>query len=338
MKRCWATILYIILGLQALNANADDTVTDDKKETMKKLYYDGIDLYEKQQYVAAAQAFRELIELSNRDAYYFNLAECEYARKRFDLALEAFNIYLTNVGEKVAHQRRARAEEIMKEARTAVGYVNLEETDSVALWIDDEYRGDTPLRRPVALLPGEHTVILRQNANELFKTHITVEPGKIVQVKRPARPLSEETIQPKPQLKAPVSKTNTNTDAMHAERETRKTSPLKNVGIVTASIGGAVLISALVTGKLALSKSSQLEDNCDGKKGCAQSNKDLYETADNLTSATNVLLITGGVLAITGVILAVAGHKRTKSGEKISVGTTPIFGTATMGVAFHGSF
>ncbi|MBN2528159.1 MAG: hypothetical protein JXR76_17335 [Deltaproteobacteria bacterium] len=98
------------------------------------------------------------------------------------------------------------------------------------------------------------------------------------------------------------------------------------------------MVSGLVTGKLALSKANQLEDNCDGQTDCDVSNKDLYNSAESLATATNVLLATGSALAITGIVLALVGHRKSNANEKLAVHTTPLIGQSLLGVGIHGSF
>ncbi|MBN2530187.1 MAG: tetratricopeptide repeat protein [Deltaproteobacteria bacterium] len=333
MRRNWAALIVLILAMQSSHLNAAKSNTNNKKEAMKKLYYDGVDLYEKQQYQEAAQAFKDLIDLSHHFAYYFNLAECEYARDRLDLALEAFEIYLNKMGDTVTPERRAHAEKVIKEAKASVGYINIEEADTLAVWIDNEHRSDTPLPKPIALLAGQHNVTLNQSDNELYKIDVTVTIGEIVQIQRPIVQSDEKQEQP-----AEPSPSSLKAEPVSDVPIKSKASLLKLTGITTTGVGVALLVSSMVTGKLAVSRSDELAENCNHQKLCEDDNKNVQAEADKLIKTTNILLVSGALLTVTGVILTITGHKKNKSREKIAVTTDPKISISMLGVSLQGIF
>lgn len=83
---------------------------------------------------------------------------------------------------------------------------------------------------------------------------------------------------------------------------------LTQVGIVTASVGGALLIGGAVTGVLEIGKQSEFDDLL--KKGTVtpediEAAKDLQTDGENLALTTTILMAAGGALAATGVALII---------------------------------
>jgi hypothetical protein len=106
-------------------------------------------------------------------------------------------------------------------------------------------------------------------------------------------------------------------------------SPWFTVGLVAIGVGGAGLIVGAVTGGIAVSKESELEDQCTGGRCEAEQ----YETLDSyeLTSTiSTVAFIAGGVLAAAGVTLVVvdvAGSDSQTVALSLGAGTARLTGT-----------
>ncbi len=100
-------------------------------------------------------------------------------------------------------------------------------------------------------------------------------------------------------------------------------------------IGGAALIAGSITGILALDKTSDIEDNCPGNVCPSdydlQSNRD---SADTLSTFTDVLLIGGGIVAATGLVLLFVLDDDDTEEQHISAMCTPAF----CGASVRGSF
>ncbi|MEL6820357.1 MAG: PEGA domain-containing protein, partial [Calditrichota bacterium] len=58
---------------------------------------------------------------------------------------------------------------------TLFGYLDLRVYPWGTLYINGEKRGDTPLKRPVALSPGEHTIIVKNPSYPEFVKQVVVQ-------------------------------------------------------------------------------------------------------------------------------------------------------------------
>jgi hypothetical protein len=89
---------------------------------------------------------------------------------------------------------------------------------------------------------------------------------------------------------------------------------------IVAGAGAALLIVSAVTGSLALSAQSDLEDACPQKNACAAGNQDTADKADSLALATDVLWVTGAVAVAGGVTWWLLGkhHDDTQVGAVVT--------------------
>jgi len=109
--------------------------------------------------------------------------------------------------------------------------------------------------------------------------------------------------------------------------------------VVVASIGGALLIGALVTGVITLGKKSDLDDQCTlGPSGdqCPASLESDRDSAQTLALVTDVLWISGTVAVGTGVVLYLiqAGDDDEPASVQVSAGLSPSGGGLQIGGRF----
>ena len=307
-------------------------------EEFEEIYHKGVSLYEKEMYSEAAQAFRDVYALRPDFQYLFNIGQCEFSLRRFDLALEAFSNYLKDGGDQVSPERREYVNKVIEKTQPLVGYLEIKEPETFDIWVDNRPRGATPLSAPLFVMGGEHTLVLKSGNQTIFKKQVTVNNGETVTVERP------EDIPPPPPLESAPAKTNapeeeeTKTPAPTAP--SKPASPLKPVGITLASVGGAVLISGIVTGAVYLSKRNTLEDNCPTPSSCQDENKSTFDTANALATVTNVLIPVGGFLAVTGAVLTIVGsrHNAAETEKQRLAEVAPYFDRDAAGVVFGGRF
>jgi hypothetical protein len=103
------------------------------------------------------------------------------------------------------------------------------------------------------------------------------------------------------------------THTSFASESARRTLPLGP--LLTVSGGGAVLISALVTGLLADAAADELKRNCGGDNVCPDYLEDVRERGDRLKLATNVLLGVGGAAVAVGTGWWLLGQKERARGQ-----------------------
>ena len=333
LSGCILTILFLSLPPSLLCA--DDSDSKDS-QTILSLHAKGTALYDEQKYAEAAQVYREMLTVKHDYQYYYYVGECDYMRKRYDLAVEAFSIFLQNADDTVASEAIEHAKNVIAEVAGAVGYLSVQDENESEVWVDGEHRETTSLQGAIAVMSGTLAVSFKENGETVYEAEIEVAQGETVELQRPEPVAEQPAAVPEPQ-EEPLMQDEPS-EVMPAASEESQRSPLKTVGIVTAGIGVATVVAGLVTGKLVASKKDQLTDNCDNQKFCEDGNRELHDDAKSLAKATDILLVTGVALTVTGVILAIAGHKKSKTAEKIALKTTPLFDSTMLGVSIHGSF
>jgi hypothetical protein len=93
-------------------------------------------------------------------------------------------------------------------------------------------------------------------------------------------------------------------------------------GVVVGSVGLAALAFAGVTGAMALSRQSTVDDECDDAKRCTQRGLDAGEEGRTLVTLNTVGFVVGGAALATGIVLIVTAP----SGRPASAATRVSFG------------
>lgn len=313
------TVMSFTIALKA----EDTAGSEEAIDQVRALYDKGVELFQQQKYAEAARTFNELVAISPQFHFYYNIGSSEYLRKRYDLAMEAFQTYLKNAGEKADPERRAKAAEIIAEISATNGYVELDENTHLEVWIDGEHRSNTPVAAPIALLPGEHLVVLKKRDKVVHKIKINVSSGKTVAMKQleTQQMRVPDNSHPQRQEKAmgtKLERTKNQQRTATSKASIRKFSTLKISGIITAGVGVSFLVASGVTGKLAMSKSDQLAENCNHQKLCEKSNENIKTTGKKLENTTDGLLIAGAATTVAGIVLAIVGHKKKRIDDRLA--------------------
>jgi len=86
---------------------------------------------------------------------------------------------------------------------------------------------------------------------------------------------------------------------------------LRNVGIVTASVGVAAVATGIILGVSASSDASQLEQRASQRQAWSAADQSLYNQGGTFTTTATALYVVGGVAVATGTVLAILGwHKK----------------------------
>ncbi|MCU0661011.1 MAG: hypothetical protein MUC50_01645 [Myxococcota bacterium] len=154
--------------------------------------------------------------------------------------------------------------------------------------------------------------------------------------------LIEEPADPAEASQAPVAPIavvepvhETTAQAAQGKRANSK-SPLLLAGYLTLGLGVASLITAAITGGVALSIDSELSKKC-AKDHCSASEANRIETMNSLATSSTVLLAVGGAAAASGVLMLALGYRRRKA-EKSELNVSPIAGPALVGAMLSGRF
>lgn len=145
----------------------------------------------------------------------------------------------------------------------------------------------------VALLvdPGKHTVIVREEGREVARKEVDVRDGSgtvEVQVDLPGGAPADASADVQPKAEP------------HTASEEGSLLP----GALVLAGGAASLIVGGVTGGLAMSAKSDLEESCPSGR-CPESSREILDDATRLATASTATFIIGGVLAAGGVTLLI---------------------------------
>lgn len=162
--------------------------------------------------------------------------------------------------------------------------------------------------------PGKHVIVARSPGFKDWSTDVDIAEGKTVEVKVPALKAEVATPQPPPPppplTRAPVV----------VPPVTKPTSGLRTGGFVALGVGAAGLVAFGVTGGLAMSKKSSVDETCP-KNECANPTeavaaRNAWSDAQTLATITTVGLGVSGVAILVGVVMVITGKP---SGENALV-------------------
>lgn len=321
------TVLWLVVSISLFASSAFAAEDAREEEKAKQAFSKGKELFKKEAYGEASEAFREAYALKKSYKIWFNIAQSEAASNQLGLALEAFERYLAEGGDDVTYERRDYVLKELERLRSLVGSLNVVAPDDAVVFVDDRERGRMPLIGLLKVTAGVvHTIRVVKDEESLIERKVKVSGGETLTIT-----VRASELEPKP--KEPEAE-NAEPDAP-AQEQPEPGSKLPAWGWSTLGVGAALLIGGGVTGGIALSLNGDIEDNCPNGD-CPPAYHDDLDKRDALAITTNVLLATGGALAATGaVLLIVHATKRGENPEPVAFGFTP-FGD--LGIAIQKRF
>lgn len=283
--------LSTITMVVALAIAAASTARADSKDDQARVQFDqGIALFEEGKYEQAAIAFERAYELKPSYKILYNIGQAQNQLGHYAATLKAYTHYLAAGGDEIDAKRVKEVKGEIARLNTLVGILIVEsETRGAVVYVDDERQGKTPLKSPVFVDLGKHTVVVKRGAEELHREAVKVAGGQRVTIRTAAEgdepAVSEEpAVEPSP-MTAPQDE-----------------GPARVWTWVAFGVGGAAAVAAGITGGVAASKKSTLEDNCPNKQ-CPQSEWDTLDSANTLATTASVLIAVAGVGLAAGVVL-----------------------------------
>lgn len=158
--RCSAIYFLLTLCWAGLWFAPSDAFADSKTEA-KRRFENGKALYTEENYQGAAAEFKASVEAYPTKNGYFNLANCQKALHRYDLALKTLEELKTRFGAELKedNQLLAKIDELERSIRDRSGLLSVTSTPPGAqIFVDGEQVGAAPLPRALILGPGEHIV------------------------------------------------------------------------------------------------------------------------------------------------------------------------------------
>jgi len=299
----------------------------------KAAFTRGSTLFDKGDFPAAADAFREANRLNPSWKLFYNIGQAEAAAKRYGLALEAFEKYLAEGGDEVAPERNDEVIAEIKRLRELVGSIEIKAPEGAVIFVDDFERGTAPLSGAIKVATSvDHAIRAEMDGEVLMTRTIRVSGGDTVVVELG---LQKPDVGPAP---APVRPGYAGGGAPAPAPS--EGSPLKTWGWVTLGAGAAVAIAGGVVGGVALSLDKKLQDDCPNNV-CAPSQRDDIDKRDNLGVASTVLIAAGAAVAATGAVLLIVGYKKGETNDEpgtAEVSLVPSAGPGFAGAVLSGRF
>lgn len=191
----------------------------------------------------------------------------------------------------------------------------------VSVTIDGVPRNDA-LGSEIPLDPGPHAFAFQNDGGWKENLSIVVRLGEKRRQIRVLVPNAQKP-EPEPPPTPPISP------------EKRRKHWSFSVGISTAAVGGAGLLTAIVAGSVALSTKNKLDQTCSGNLCDATYVERKEEIFDSWLKAADIGLVVGAVGVAAGTSLLVWGV-RNKWGRRAQIGVMPTIGGAS--AAITGTF
>lgn len=266
-----------LLGALTLSLVASSASAQEQEREANTHFQRAVQLYAETDYRAALVEFKRAYEIAPHVTVLYNIGQAYYQLQNYAEALTTFERFLAEGGT----THRADVESAVAVLKTRVGRIDV--TTAGPGWeitIDDEARGTSPLAKPIAVSLGRRRVTATKAGEAPQVRTVDVVAGDTVAVAfgaPPAKRAAEPAAPAKPE---------------------GGSSALLVVGWATT---GALAASAVVTGILASSASSDLE----AARGAFPADKaDVDAKADKTTTLAIVTdVLAGSAIVLGGISL-----------------------------------
>jgi tetratricopeptide (TPR) repeat protein len=303
-----AAALGLACLMSARVVPAKQTVSSEKASLAQKARQLGIEAYEDGDFAKAADAFTEAYKLNPAWKLLYNIGQADAAAKRYGLALEAFEKYLSDGGDEVPVDRGDEVRKEIERLKASVGYLEVTAPENTRIFVDDIERGVAPLTGAICVNAAKDQMVRAELDGKKEEKIFRVQSGLRVSINLLQPEKTEET--PKNETPEPQSEEQTSATPSTAETPTpakephEQYKPLKIAGWVSFGIGAAVLAGGAATGAIALIDNSNLDSSCESGV-CYSDSYDQYYRRNNLATASTVLLAAGGTVAAVGIGLLI---------------------------------
>jgi len=145
---------------------------DPTTKAARARFQEGVEYYDKGQFENARASFLQAYALRKHPAVLLNLAQSSIKSGHTLEAARYFQQYLRE-STSISAAQRNDAEKGLVEARMKLGRMMVDAPSGMEISIDDERVGTAPLRDPVDVEPGTHTVKGRGATNESATVSVT---------------------------------------------------------------------------------------------------------------------------------------------------------------------
>jgi hypothetical protein len=286
---------YLLLCPTTLLAQVDPS--HPARERASAHFQRGVELFQDGAYRAALVEFQRAYETSPNYRLLYNIGQTQFELQDFLGATQSYEQFLAEGGTQVSPKLREELEIALQSLRTRVGRVTISvNRDGADVFLDDTEIGKSPITSTVSVNVGQHRVAARAPDGAEDSKVIDVAGGEVAQVS-----LELEEAAPVAAVGAPI--------------ETGRPVAIK-LAIAGWSAGTALLLGSIVTGTMAHSADSDLDEmlgsvNVDAGRVDDQRNK-----VEKMVLSTDIMIGAGAALAVVGTVLYFVGRKELKSDRK----------------------
>lgn len=326
---CTAVAAAIVASVSA-PARAQSEAED--RATARALAQQGSDALEAKDYAKAEDAFRRADALFHAPTLVLGLARAQAAEGKFVEAWENYNrIILENVTSTPVFAKTiedAKREISTVEGRRSRVTVSVSGSSQPRVTLDDTPLKSAALGVPLFVNPGTHTVQASDNGTNPVTQTFNVAEGKSEAVALTVQSSPGPGVQPAaPSVPPPAP-----TLALSATPppDTGANHPSRAPAIAAFAVGGAGLLTGIITGVVAIGDHSHLKTECNGPDGTCtpgspQSDLSSYHTVGLVST---IGFVVAGVGAAAGITLWVL---ESKNSSPASAAVSPYLGVGSIG-------
>ncbi len=249
-------LLCCAIAAAPLSYAAPGHAADSEAEARER-FDRAVKLYEEGNYDAALVEFQRAAALRPSYKLFYNMGQVRVALNDPAAALGAYRQYLEQGGDKIPAARRTQVQEEMKRLEQRVARLTVEtDVAGAEVSIDDVSVGSTPLDAPVLVNSGSRRVQVR-HPDYLPQRRVLSLAGGVEE--RAVFRLAAGTATPRPAASHTPNADGPAQTSPAPPRKARKESNNSGIWIGWAATG-ALAAGAAVTGVMALSKDSDLEE------------------------------------------------------------------------------
>ncbi|MBN2719236.1 MAG: PEGA domain-containing protein [Deltaproteobacteria bacterium] len=330
--------LLFILFLTMMVVPAIAVAQNEDDDLAKTYFFAAQKAFETEHFIEAAKQFGNAYQIKPSYKILYNIGQSYAAANRHGAALEAFEKFLADGGDKVSSVLQQEVLTEIRRLREITATIEINTVDGATIYVDDIKRGDFPTTRRIAVSAMTlHTVTIEHPDYHKLSREIKVPGGNTLEVTlMPDSKKSAQQVGPASGDVAAVKhkqfleEADSKNDADATRLDTQKKVTI--AGWTLASAGVVSLIAGSILRVASLKKEDALQNSCNTQtQSCSSSMEGTLEKRDQYRNLSTAFWITGAVLAAGGAVLILYPwwHKESNN-NTVAVHVSP-FGAALVG-------
>ncbi len=177
----------------------------DSKALAREHFERGVDAFNDRRFGDAAQEFDTAYQISPAYAVLYNIGQVNVALGNPVEAVEAFEKYLDQAGTSISAMRRKEVHDELDRQRARIGTLTLTVQPAGAeIHIDGKRVGTSPLRDPIRLAAGKHSILLVEEGYDTQEREVDLQPRTQVQIEMRLEPVRATEPAPLPARVEPL--------------------------------------------------------------------------------------------------------------------------------------